>query len=508
MLHPTWFVSSAFLVLLTLNFHAESHAAAPNVLFVAVDDLNDWVGFLGGYPGTVLTPNLDRLASMGTAFTNAHTAAPVCCPSRAAVMSGLLPSTSGIYNNQQWWKPHRPDLVTMPIHFRANGYTAIGAGKIFHHTAGNNPPSQWDDYHRLVFNDNAWIRAGSPLYPYTQAKPRPDSFPFCGIKNYSEEVDWGVPPDLRERDYDDAVTVDYAISFLNSDRSKEKPFFVACGVFHPHLPWYIPQRFLDLYPLEEVVVPEIDLSDLDDVPEPGRKLALRKSDNLQKIRDEGKWDVAIQHYLASISFADAQVGRLITALQHSPHADNTIIVLWSDHGWHLGEKGHWHKRTLWEEATRVPLVVVAPSVGKPGQRCRRPASLVDLFPTLIELCDLTTLEGLDGISLVPWLANPTAPRRQPAIIVEESGHLAVRSDDYRYIRYKNGSEELYDHRIDPKEQTNLADRQESSEIKQRLAAFLPAELAPPAATKKAYEFDPHDYAWTLRESGQTISGNR
>ena len=478
----------------------------PNVVFIAVDDMNDWVGFLEGYPGKVGTPNIDGLAASGTAFTNAHTAAPVCCPSRAAVMSGLLPSSSGVYSNQHWWKQHRPDLVTLPIHFRNNGYQSIGAGKIYHHTVGNNPPSQWDSYHRLIFNDNAWIRHGSPLYPYSQPKARPESFPFAGIVNYSEEVDWGVPPGLAEKDYDDAVTVDYAIRFLQSSESKTRPFFLACGVFHPHLPWYVPQRFLEQYPIDDVVVPDINLADLDDIPEPGKKLALRKADNLKQIRDAGKWRTAIRHYLASISFADAQVGRLLEALRSSPHADDTIIVLWSDHGWHLGEKGHWHKRTLWEEATRVPLIISAPQVGRPNQRCNRPASLVDLFPTLIELCDLPPVENLDGISLIPWLRNPNEPREQPAIIVEEKGHMAVRTDRYRYIRYRSGEEELYDHKSDPGEHENLAGRSELTNLKRKLADYLPTALAAPAASKKAYDFDPDEYSWTVRKTGNTISG--
>ncbi len=309
----------------------------PNVLFLAVDDMNDWVGCLGGYPGKVHTPHLDRLAAIGTAFTNAHCAAPVCCPSRAAAMSGLLPTTTGIYNNQQWWKPNLPGLRTIPVHFRENGYYTIGSGKIFHHTAGNNPPGQWHHFQRMLFNDNAWIRHGSPNYPWTKPKPRPDQFPYSGIKLYSGEADWGALP-LPEADYDDFVTADYAAGFLSiipgrDSPQPDDPFFLACGLFHPHMPWYVPQRFLDLYPPDEIVIPEPRPEDLDDIPPPGKKLALRKADDLARIRKAGKWRSAVRHYLASISFADAQIGRVLDALQTGAYAGNTIIVLWSDHGW-------------------------------------------------------------------------------------------------------------------------------------------------------------------------------
>jgi choline-sulfatase len=485
-----------------------------NVLFLAVDDMNDWVGHLGGCPGTVHTPHIDRLARRGTAFTNAHTAAPVCCPSRAAVMSGLLPTTSGIYSNQHWWKPNRPDLLTLPVHFRRNGYRAVGAGKIFHHTAGNNPPGQWDDYQRLVFNDNAWIRS-APNYPWTEPAPTPAEFPYCGMELYSEECDWGVLP-LEESRYDDFVTASYAVAFLRSwargsadgaDEAAPQPFFLACGIFHPHLPWYVPQEYLDLYPLEKVVVPEYGPDDLDDVPEPGRKLALRKSDDLEMIRERGQWPAAVRHYLASISFADAQVGRVLDALDRSAAANNTIVVLWSDHGWHLGEKGHWHKRTLWEEATRVPCIVAAPGVGSPGQRCAAPASLIDLFPTLVELCPLSAVDGLDGISLVPWLRDPSLERKQPAVIIEETGHIAVRTARYRYIRYKQGEEELYDHRNDPGERTNLAGRAGHAALKKELARWIPADPARPALSKKSFDFDPQTFTWTRKKTGEVISGN-
>lgn len=480
----------------------------PNVLMIAVDDMRDWVGHLGGCPGTVHTPNIDRLAAGGTAFTNAHTAAPVCCPSRAAVMSGRLPSSTGIYGNSQWWKPHLSDLPTLPVHFRRHGYVAVGAGKLFHHTAGNNPPGQWDAYHRLTFNDDAWTRVSTrykALYPFTKPQPVPAGFPFSGLTLYSPEVDWGVLS-KPEPDFDDSQTIDYGIRFLS--QKHDRPFFLACGTFRPHLPWYTPQEYVDLYPLDQIKLPEAPPDDLDDVPEAGRRLALAKANDLQKVRDARKWKEAVRMYLASISFADAQVGRLLDALDRSPARDNTIVVLWSDHGWHLGEKGHWHKRTLWEEATRVPLVVVAPGHGRPHQRSRRAVSLIDVFPTLNDLCGLPDPPGLDGTSLVPLVDNPTARRDQPAVIVDQNRHCAIRDDRYRYIRYGDGSEELYDHATDPNEWTNLAHESGMAEVKSRLARWIPRHWAAPAPSKGAYRFDPQEYTWTVKKTGEVIEGGR
>ncbi len=476
----------------------------PDVLFVAIDDLNDWVGYLGGYPGKVHTPHLDRLAKRGTVFTNAHTASPVCCPSRAAVMLGRFPSSTGIYNNGQWWKPHLPKAVSMPRHFRANGYRAVGAGKLFHHTAGNNPPGEWDAYRRMLFLDNTWIRWNSPLnYPYSPKAPAPPNFPFSGIRLYSLECDWGVV-EKPDTEYDDGITVTYAIETLRKPR--EKPLFLACGIFHPHQPWYVPQRYLDLYPEDQVHVPEDIPGDLDDIPKLGRKLALRKFGDLEKLRKAKKWRGAIRHYLASISFADAQVGRLLDALDRLPRAKNTIIVLWSDHGWHLGEKRHWHKRTLWEEGTRVPLIVVAPGVGRPGQRCDEAVSLVDLFPTLVDLCELAKHESLDGESLVPLLRDPRASRKRPAVTEHEERHVSVRGERYRYIRYTDGSEELYDHSNDSMERTNLASRAEHAETKKRLAEWIPTAWAKGAPRKNAYVFDPKRYTFRHKKTGVVVEG--
>ena len=498
---------TAFVVLFTLSSLLLNCDAAekPNVLFIAVDDMRDWVGYLDAYPGTVYTPNIDRLATMGTGFTNAHTAAPVCCPSRAAVMSGRMPSSTGIYHNQQWWKPAHPDLVTLPVHFRDNGYSVFGAGKLFHHTGGNNPPGQWDIYHRLVFNDDAWARWNlrKNLYPYTKQEALPAAFPYSGIALRSKEDDWGVLP-IREFDMDDFRTARFGMDVL--EQKHDKPFFLACGIFRPHMPWYTPRKYTSMYPLDDVVLPRIPEDDLDDVPEAGRKLALAKSEDLKKVRDAGKWEEAVRQYLASISYADANVGRLLKALEESAYADNTIVIFWSDHGWHLGEKGHWHKVTLWEEATRVPFIIRAPGHGSAGQRCDHPVSLVDIFPTLVELCGLSSVKGLDGKSLQPLLDDPYSDWNRPVVTEANGGHCAVRDNRYRYIRYGDGSEELYDHSDDPKEHTNRADDQSLAEVKSRIARYATNVWADPVPVKNDYEFDPQAYVWLNKQTNRRVEG--
>jgi len=482
---------------------ADRERPRPNVLFLAVDDMKDWVHCLGGYEGEVHTPNIDRLAARGALFTNAHCASPKCAPSRAAILTGLRPSTTGLYDNGHWWRPNLPDVVTMPVHFRNHGYRAVGAGKIFHHTAGNNPPYQWDDYLRLTFRNDPWFRGSKLNYPWSEPGPPPQGFPFSGVKGLGHENDWGsldIPPE----DYDDARTADYAVRFLA--RPPDRPFFLACGLFRPHLPWYVPKKFFDMYPLESIRLPEVRADDLDDVPAEGRALAKARRADFETIRSAKRWKHALQAYLASISFADAQVGRVLDALDAAGRAGDTVVVLWSDHGWHLGEKGHWHKSTLWEEATRVPLVIAAPG-RRPGV-CTRPVSLLDLFPTLNDLCGLAPIAAHDGVSLVPLLEDPARAWNRPAVVEYHRGNAAVRSERYRYIRYHDGGEELYDHQADPHEWHNLADRADLAAVKADLARRLPERWAESAPTKGAFRFDPDAFTWTEKKTGKVIRGDR
>ncbi len=440
----------------------------PNVLFIAIDDMNDYVNCLGGRKG-VHTPKIDALASRGVLFLNAHTAAPACHPSRVALLTGVRPSTSGISQNvyaqpRASWRasPALKDAVTLPQHFRNNGYRAVGGGKIFHAlqwTKGTeNEPESWDGY----FPD-----ALDTIPPQIV----PDD--FDPRKNRAEGrhgwFHWEPlqAPDEKMSDYQVA---DWAISELN--KKHNQPFFLAVGLFRPHMPWHVPQKYFDMYPLDELELPKIQENDLADTHGHNRR------DWHRWILEHHQWKNALQGYLASISFADAQVGRVIDALDASQYAGNTIVVLWSDHGMHMGEKENWEKFTLWEESTRVPLLFIVPGLTRPGGRCSRPVSLLDVYPTLSELCGFTPPAQLEGQSLVPLLRDPEAVREAPAVTTFRGNNHAVRTERWRYIRYSNGDEELYDHNADPDEFTNLAKDPAYREVIRELAKWLPKVNAP------------------------------
>ena len=416
-------------------------------------------------------------------------------------MTGLRPSSTGLYDNGHWWLPNLPKVVTIPEHFRSHGYQVVGAGKIFHHTAGNHPPNQWHDFLRLTFQEDPWFRGVKLNYPWSKHTPYPKGFPFSGVKGLGHENDWGALK-IADGEYDDELTVAYAIDFLK--QKHDSPFFLACGLFRPHLPWYVPQQFFDRYPLDGIVLPKVRTDDLNDIPAQGQKFAGARRGDFETIKQADRWKHAVQAYLASITCTDHRLGRVLDALDKSPFSKNTIVVLWSDHGWHLGEKGHWHKTTLWEEATRVPFIISVPGY-QPGI-CSRPVSLIDLFPTLIALTKLGSIDAHDGISLKPLLQNPSADWSRPAITEYKRGNASARSDRYRYIRYHDGGEELYDHQSDPNEWHNLAASETHQAIKRKLAKWLPRKWADSALTKKAFQFNPQNFTWTHKKSGKVIDG--
>jgi choline-sulfatase len=460
----------------------------PNVLSLSVDDLNDWVGCLGGYPG-VKTPNIDKLARRGVLFSDAHCAAPLCNPSRTAILSGLRPSTSGIYNNDQYLRPNLPDVVTMPQYFRKHGYHVAGAGKVFHHVAGHNPPDQWDEFQLQQFDD-PWYRRAD-WYPWNKRIPAPKGHPYNGLKDFAGEFDWGVL-ETPEDQYGDQKAVQFAKDFLA--RKRTKPFFLATGMWHPHIPMYSPQRFFDMYPEAKVHIPETRDDDLADLPQLGKDLAAFRRPEFERIYATGNWKPFVRAYLAAISFADTLVGSVIDALAASPYSSNTILVFWSDNGWHLGEKQHVHKSTLWQRSTHVPFVFAGPGLKSKGVTRTQPVSTFDIYPTLVDLCGLPANPRVEGKSLRPLLENPKA-RHAPVVSTHLPGTHCVITEQWRYIVYADGSEELYDRKADRNEFNNLAANPAHKALKQELLAFAPAKSAPPQPPVTDYDFDFSSYTY-------------
>lgn len=455
-------------------------AARPNVLFIAIDDLNDWVGCLGGHP-QAKTPHIDRLARRGVNFSNAHCQAPICMPSRTSLLTGTHPHRNGVYMIEQNLRdgPLVKNAVTLPRYFKNNGYRILRTGKIYHRVA-EGAADEWDESGPR----RGWAWMSRLVGPKgISGLPEPSIFDFG-------------PFPVETGEMNDSKAVDWALERL-AEPAADRPFFLAVGLITPHLPLFTPPEFFGRHPLDQVKLPATQPGDLDDLPPMGLKFT-RYFDTTpmshHNITRHGLWNKAVASYLATATFTDHCVGRLLDALDSSPHADNTIVVLWSDHGFHIGEKMHWEKRSLWEESTRVPLIFSLPGPARQaGTNCARPVGLIDLFPTLVELCDLPKKDDLQGRSLVPLLNDPNLPWDHPVLTTHHPGNHAVRSERWRYIRYANGDEELYDHRHDPHEFRNLAGDPEFQSVIKRLSRHLPEYCVPYAPRlprqKFTQEFD-------------------
>ncbi len=456
---------------------AAAIAAPPvpyHVLFIAVDDLNDWIGCYSSNANT-LTPNLDRFAKGALVFDNAHCAYPLCNPSRTAVMTGLRPSTTGVYDNDVWFRelPRTKDAVTLAQHFGANGYRTVQAGKIFHTPIGvMSDPASWQEQPPGRFG------GGTPQPPENE-KWTHGLREKWSAKSYSHKAfDFEPISQPKEETQDWKVGDYFAAQFA---KKQEQPCFFAAGFFRPHLPWYAPQEFYNMHPLADIQLPKgAKDDDLDDLPPAALKWA--DTEDHRVIAGNGKWKDAIRGYLACISFADACIGHLLDAVEKSPDRERTIVVIWGDHGWHLGEKKAWQKPRPWERCTKVPLLVRAPGVTQPGSRCARPVSLLDLYPTLTALCGLPAREGVEGRSIVPLLGKPDAEWPYSVVTTIGAGNHSVRNDRWRYMRYANGDEELYDHASDPNEWTNLAKDSQYIGLKAEMAKWIPTTDAPPGSS--------------------------
>ena len=447
-------------IVLLGGHHSALGAKTPkrmNVLFLIADDLNSWLLMdKNRYNGKVVAPNLHRFADSGVNFARAYTASPVCSPSRTAFFSGVSPWKSGHYHNALEVKKSKSlnEALSLAGSFKKAGYSTAGYGKITH---GWDQKEHWDE------------KIGH------KRDPAPPGAPLTSVGK--GEQDWG-PIHLSEEKMNDTMNVDAAIKRLNSNH--DRPFFIACGLFNPHMPWYVPKKYFDMFPLTEVTTPKLKKNDLDDVPALGRALTNGKSGYVEKILEHRLHKEAVQAYLATTAYVDAQLGRVLDALDRSDHKDNTIVVFLTDHGFHLGEKNHWQKATLWEEATHCLLMFKVPGMTPAGVVSHRFVSLQDIYPTLTDLCGLEPPAYLDGRSLVPLLKDPNAKWESTALsgLTDKStpaqGYISIRNELGRYIRYGEGQEEFYDTTKDPREWTNQINNPKYEQVIKKLRAAVPS----------------------------------
>ncbi len=462
------------LLLLSAIAHAQNK---PNVLFIAIDDLNDYVNCMNGSL-RAHTPNIDKLAKAGTLFTNAHCQAPICGPSRASIMTGLYPSTSGNYlqlTDKDISKSNKKtkQATFMPDYFEQYGYKTMAVGKIYHK---GDDAKTFDEYGGRF----SWFG------PRPKERFNYDPSKIEG-KVGSTNTDWGVYPEH------DSLMTDYQSAkwALNKLQQKhDKPFFMAVGFVRPHVPWYVPQKWFDQYPLDKIKTPPYNPNDFDDIPLMGRRVAeVPMMPTTEELIETDEWKDVLRAYLACITFVDAQVGKVLDALENSEYAENTIVVLWSDHGYHLGEKNRFAKQALWERDTRTVLIFKEPK-GQNKQICDAPVQLLDIYPTLTELCQLPDYEMAEGHSLTPFMKNPKAKMAYPARSYYGVGNLAIRNERYRLMQYEDGSIEFYDMKKDPNEWKNLAnDKKHQNEIN-KMKAFIPKQWAP---LSKFSSYDVNEY---------------
>lgn len=437
----------------------------PNILFISIDDLNHWIEPLGGN-SQARTPNLMAFSKEAVNFTNAYCASPGCNPSRGAILTGYHTYSSGLYSNYQDWRKitKLTSNPTLNSYFKENGYYTAGAGKIYHYTQVDT--TGWDNY---------FPSKTQPMPEEYIPEQRPLNMPQ--FKYMYKMFDWG-PLDIA-----DNKTADYqSVNFIKEqlEQKHDKPFFLACGIYRPHVPWYVPKKYFDLFPLDSLQLPRTKPNDLDDISSFAKKEIIERGGNyhahvLAALQEKK----AVQGYLASMAYADAMFGKLIKALNESSYADNTIVVLWSDHGWQLGEKEHWRKFALWENVNKSMLMFKSPEIekiiplGSASGNTNSLASLVDIYPTLIELSGLPPRKDLDGKSLVPILKNPKQLDDRAIITTYDYGSYSIRYKHWHYIQYIDNSKELYNLQTDPNEWTNLSNNPKHQKTLKALSAYIP-----------------------------------
>lgn len=477
----------------------------PNVIMIAVDDMNDWIGPMGN--PYVKTPNLDRLAQRGITFKNAHTVGVFCAPSRASIFTGRLPSTTGIYAETPSFV-QRPDLRPLQVAFQERGYATYGTGKLYHHTAGFLDRRGWTEYH-LQTEDQKLTGWGQDTWRFAGA-PRPDPYPHGAFNKGkpAQDMDAGfletaALPDDQEEKMADTMRANWAAAVLG--RQHETPFFLGVGFYAPHYPNYAPAKYFAQYDPKSLWQPTVKEDDLDDIPPAQRKARTgRKKSVYDKVVELGILDESRLAYMACITYVDAMVGRVLDALDRSPYRDNTIIVLWSDNGFHLGEKGQWGKHTLWQRTTNVPMLWAGPGIAK-GVKLDASAMLLDIYPTLVDLCSLKPDKGLEGGSWAEALKNPSAAKDRYAVTVAAPNEYSVVNTQWRYIHYADGSEEFYGKMDDSLEWTNLAAQPEYRRKMDEMKAAAPAHFATPGKKRGEMRLvtEGEDFHWEDKPAAET-----
>jgi iduronate 2-sulfatase len=455
-------VAFAFATLLATVGFAVSQ---PNVLYISIEDIAPLMGCYG-HP-IVKTPNIDALAGRGVVFHNAHCQVAVCNPSRASISSGLRPETTGVFNNSVDWRRRLPEgHRTLPEFFRDHGYETVNCGKIHHHQRYFKDASEEAE----AREQRMWTRKlkapskPSRRKPVGPKAPRPD---WLAPDDYIvRSLKWG-PTGLDDTEQRDGATAAAVASFLKEDH--KKPFFMAVGFHSPHYALHAPDKYFEMYPWQSIRLPENPSDDLDDVPVDLPHF--NTTDHRWLDDDEERQEIAA--YYACISYVDTCVGLLTAALDEAALTDNTIVCLWGDHGMHTGDHFLYRKYTLFESSARVPLVITAPEVAKAGTACKRPTELIDMYPTLADLCGLDVPEGLEGISMKPLLADPSRPWKKGAFTSKGRGQTSVRTERWRYTEWGSPDKaELYDHQNDPGEFTNLAGKPEHAATVAELQELL------------------------------------
>ena len=485
----------------------------PNVLFISVDDWNDWIGAYGD--NQAKTPNIDKLAAGGVSFINAHTSAVYCAPSRTSLMTGLNPHSLGAYRDQPHFAPqNHPELKDLPIWFRENGYHTAGGGKLYHHMPGFIDMRGWHKYfhwskHGIAkgWHLDSWggdaplpkeIPA-SPIAKYLYEKDKARN-PDKKLKKLNSHMEWGKLPNNQEEQMADSICTNWAAKFIANYKG-EKPFFLGFGLYAPHKPNFVPAKYYQMNPLSDIEQPKMEPGDLDDLPPTLQKKMINRKNHIDNpLRQLKSGKKAVQGYLAALSYADAMIGRVLDSLGKSSHAQNTIVVLWSDNGYHLGEKGAWAKHTLWERTSNVPYIWSGPGITV-NAKVDATVSLLDTYPTLLELCSLPQNDKNEGQSLASVLKSPKSAIDKTVIQCADHDEFALINRDWRYVQTRNKEEQLYNLKVDPKEHNNLVKNNRYSETLSKFRKQIPVKVATPGKTPRELrlEINGQNFEWKARK---------